>query len=109
MDVEVHPVKGVQVVDLVGELNSQTASNTYDTVVEQVCNADRVVIDMHGVTYMSSVGIRALLRLYRSLINGGSNVCLVSLSDDLQNVLSITGFLEFFNTYDTLDMGIQAA
>jgi anti-sigma B factor antagonist len=67
-----------------------------------------MVLDMSHVPFMSSAGLRVLLLLYRKISGNEGKVVLVGLSDDLRDTMSITGFLDFFTTYNTLQEGIQA-
>lgn len=98
----------IHIVELMGELNSDTSNRVYETIIGRIDPREQVVLDMSKVPYMSSAGIRALLLLYRSLLDGGGKVVLVGLSEELVEVLSITGFLEFFQTQHTVDAAIRA-
>ena len=98
---------GIKIVVMDGELNSETAADVHDSIVEHVQASDQVILDMTAVSYMSSAGIRTLLLLYRMINNGGGHVVLVGLSETLEDTLAITGFLEFFNTQKTLEAGIR--
>ncbi len=108
MEITFHHDNGVTIIYMSGELNSDTSGIVYNQVVSQIDSAERVLLDMTDVRYMSSAGIRTLLLLYRAVINNGSQIVLVGLSEDLQDTLSLTGFLEFFNTSHTIDAGIRA-
>lgn len=98
----------VKIIELDGELNSDTSPAVYEEIINKITETDRVILNMSKVRYMSSAGIRTLLLLYRSLNSGGGKVVLVGLSEELADTLSITGFLEFFDTQNTLDAGLQA-
>ena len=68
----------------------------------------RVLLDMSGVNYISSAGLRALLMLYRQMAANDGQVALCGLTESIQDVMSVTGFLEFFAAYDTLEEGLAA-
>ncbi len=108
MEVDVTESNDVKIITLQGDMNSETAEKVHSIINSHVAGGERVVLDMTNVSYMSSAGIRTLLLLYRSFKNNDGKVVLVGLSEDLQDTLSLTGFLEFFNTQQTLDDGIQA-
>ncbi len=108
MEVDVTETNNVKIITLQGDMNSETAEKVHNILNSHVVGSERVVLDMTDVTYMSSAGIRTLLLLYRSFKNNNGKVVLVGLSEDLQDTLSLTGFLEFFNTQPTLDDGIEA-
>jgi anti-sigma B factor antagonist len=98
----------IHIVEIIGEMNSDTSNKIYETIISHIDPREQVVLDMTKVRYVSSAGIRALLLLYRSLLDGGGKVVLVGLSEELEEVLSITGFLEFFQTQHTVDAAVRA-
>jgi anti-sigma B factor antagonist len=108
MEVSFQDSGNVKIVEMQGELNSDTSTPTYNEIMNHITPQDMVILEMTQVNYMSSAGIRTLLLIYRSLINTGGKVVLVGLSEELRDTLAITGFLEFFNIQHTLDAGIQA-
>lgn len=108
MDYQVRVEQEIKVIDLAGELNSTTSSPIHKAISDELVAGESVILNMTHVSYMSSAGIRTLLLLYRSVMESGGQIVLVGLSEDLQDTLSLTGFLEFFNTQPTLDAGLQA-
>ena len=105
MELNVRTQNSIKIVEMSGELNSDTSASVFETISNQLSDGDRVILDMTKVNYMSSAGIRTLLLLYRALTNVGGHVILVGLSEQLEDTLSITGFLEFFDTKRTLRRG----
>ncbi len=63
---------------------------------------------MSGVSYISSAGLRALLMLYRQMAANDGRVALVGLPESIRDVMTVTGFLEFFDDYPTLEEGLNA-
>lgn len=108
MEVNIHTENEITVIEMAGDLNSDTANHAYNEIVNNLGTPQRVVLDMQRVPYMSSAGIRTLLLIYRSVKNSGGKIILTGLSEDLQDTLSLTGFLEFFDTQASLDAGIRA-
>lgn len=62
-----------------------------------------LILDMSGVAYMSSAGLRMLLSVYRQAAGCGARLILSGLSSELSDVMSATGFLDQFTIYDTVD------
>lgn len=108
MDVNVATRQNAQVVTIAGEIDGSSAPQAQATILAQVGEGAKVVLDMTGVTYMSSAGLRMLLLAYRTVNNKGGKIALVGLSDDLKDTMSVTGFLDFFTCADTLDAGVAA-
>ena len=51
------------------------------------------------MAYMSSAGLRMLLVIYRTIVGQGGKVVLVGLSEELQDTMALTGFLDFFDHF----------
>jgi anti-sigma B factor antagonist len=108
MIIELNEIEGVTVATLVGELDGRTAPIVQDRLMALPQPQSKALIDMSGVSYISSAGLRALLMLYRRMAANDGRVALIGLSEHIRDVMSVTGFLEFFDTYDTLDEGLSA-
>jgi anti-sigma B factor antagonist len=108
MEIEFETVDGVEVVTLFGELDSRTAPIVQDKLMDLPSPEARVLLEMSGVSYISSAGLRALLMLYRRMANSDGRVALVGLTESIRDVMTVTGFLDFFAAYDTLPEGVAA-
>jgi anti-sigma B factor antagonist len=101
MKIETEEQAGIRVVQLAGELNSGTAEMVQEKLLEHVEPGCKIVLDMSGVTYISSVGLRTLLLLYRAISQQDGRIVICELTEMVYDTMFITGFLEFFETYDT--------
>jgi len=108
MDIEFETVDGITVATLFGELDSRTAPLVQDKLLALPRPQARVLLEMSGVNYISSAGLRALLMLYRRMANSDGRVALVGLTESIRDVMTVTGFLDFFAAYDTLADGLAA-
>jgi len=106
MKVDVTKLQEIQVVTIVGEIDGSTAPQAQEQILGLVEPGAKIVLDMTGVTYMSSAGLRMLLVAYRTVTSKSGRVVLVGLSDELKDTMSVTGFLDFFTCRDTLEAGI---
>jgi anti-sigma B factor antagonist len=100
-------VQNAKIVTLVGEIDGSSAPKAQEQILALVGPGVKVILDMTGVTYMSSAGLRMLLLAYRTVNAKGGKIVLVGLSNDLKDTMSVTGFLEFFTCADTVDAGLQ--
>lgn len=94
------------VVELHGEINSQTAPRAQATLLPLCHDQCQIVLDMSNVSYMSSAGLRVLLTLYRQVSSAQGKLVFVGLSEELQDTLSSIGFLNQFTTTETLEAGL---
>lgn len=61
-------------------------------------NTKELVLDMEGVSYMSSAGLRCLLAAYKRLAAAGGEMELAGVKGIVAEVLEMTGFSGFFKT-----------
>lgn len=61
-----------------------------------------MILNMTQVAYLSSAGLRVLLSVYRQVSVQEGSVILVGLIEEIKDTMSVTGFLDFFTTTDTL-------
>jgi anti-sigma B factor antagonist len=108
MDIQIKSVGAVQVVELVGDIDANTAPDVTRVVSELVKPNSHLLLDMTKVPYMSSAGLRTLLSLYRQITTKAGKLVLVGLSEELTDTMSVTGFLDFFITKSTQEEGLIA-
>jgi anti-sigma B factor antagonist len=61
-----------------------------------------IIIDLGGVDYISSAGLRAILVLARRLNGSGGQIRFCGLRGMVQEVFSISGFTSLFPVFPTL-------
>jgi anti-sigma B factor antagonist len=108
MEINVKSSGQVTVVEISGDINSNTAPQAQERILPLVQPESKILLDMSGVEYMSSAGLRMLLSVYRQISRGDGGIVLVGLSEEIKDTMSVTGFLNFFTTRDTMDEGLQA-
>ncbi|BAT56919.1 anti-sigma-factor antagonist (plasmid) [Nostoc sp. NIES-3756] len=98
----------VTVIELNGDVDTNTAPLVQEQILPQVKAGSKIILDMTQVSYLSSAGLRMLLSLYRQIFNQNAQIILVGLSEEIADTMSITGFLDFFQTADTLNQALEA-
>lgn len=98
----------VTVIALNGELDSRTAPEAHQALEDLVPDDGAVVLDLGGMSYMSSAGLRVLLLVYRQARQDKVGLVLASVPEDVLAVMSATGFLAFFTVTGTVDEGLEA-
>lgn len=106
MEITIKNLKDIKVIELVGDVDASTASSVQQQIVPLAEPHSKILLDMTQVPYMSSAGLRMLLTLYRQTSAKDGKLVLVGLSEDLQDTMSVTGFLDFFTTGKTLEEGL---
>ncbi len=94
-------------VQLAGDIDGSSAPAAQAKILPLAGTNAKILLDMTGVAYMSSAGLRMLLSTYRQLSSKGGKMVLVGLSEDIQDTMSVTGFLKFFTVCTTPEQGIE--
>ena len=100
-------LKAVTVVELAGDIDANTAPLVREKVLPIVVPGNKIILNMTDVPYMSSAGLRMLLTLYRQASSQDIKLLLVGLSEEIQDTMSVTGFLDFFQASETLESGLE--
>lgn len=108
MEVNVDSLPQATIVKVTGDIDGNTAPAAQQQILPLVEPDCKLVLDMSGVQYMSSAGLRMLLMVYRRVPAVNGKIVLIGLSEDIEEVMSVTGFLDFFDTADSLEAGIAA-
>src|SRR5262249_9083236 len=108
MEINVRAVQGITVVELTGELNWNTAPEAEKRILDESRANGKMILDLGGVTFLASAGLGMLLAVYRAVIGNGGRVALVCASEHIRKVMWVTGFLDFFKNYESLEAGIAA-
>jgi anti-anti-sigma factor len=87
---------GVLVVTLAGRLDSLTSSELEARLLDHAARERRVVVDMRGVEYISSAGLRVFLRLLSKLQEAKGGLVLCSMGDSVREVFDLAGFMAIF-------------
>ena len=74
-----------------GRLDTATALEFEKTLGELLNGVSDLILDMKKVTYVSSAGLRVLLKLQKIMFNQGK-MKLIGVNDTVMEVLEITGF-----------------
>ncbi|MBB4908405.1 STAS domain-containing protein [Actinophytocola algeriensis] len=98
----------VTVLALEGELDSATSGEARKRISELVPSDGAALLDLGGMTYMSSAGLRVLLLVYRQVRQLGVPLALARLNPDVAEVMTGTGFIDFFTVVDSVDDGVEA-
>ena len=76
-----------------GRLDTQTAPELEKEVDSVVADAKELTFDMTGLEYVSSAGLRVILKAQKVMNTKGS-MKLTGVNDSIMEVFDITGFLD---------------
>ena len=103
MEISTKEMKRVSLLTVSGRVDSSTAPDL-DKTFQALISAgrSRLVVDMNGVEYLSSAGLRALVSAAKSAKASGGDVCVAQPSKRVREVLELAGLTSIFAMYDDL-------
>ena len=78
---------------VVGRLDTQTAPELEKVVDGVISNIKELTFDMTGLEYVSSAGLRVILKAQK-IMNTKGSMKLTGVNDSIMEVFDITGFLD---------------
>ncbi|MBQ2179866.1 MAG: STAS domain-containing protein [Prevotella sp.] len=93
---------------LAKELDSFNYQQVQDDVLAILEKGSNAIVDMTACNYVSSTGLRVLLYSKKIAASKGLRLCLVGISDEVQDIMNVTGFNSFFDCFHTMDECLQA-
>ena len=81
------------VIELVGRLDTTTAPVLDKTINEDVADTQDLVLDLNGLEYISSAGLRVLLSAQKKMQKNGS-MKVINVCEAVMDVLEMTGFAD---------------
>ena len=96
MTIEIKKNGAETVIELSGRLDTSTAPVLDKTIGEDVSESTDLVLDLKGLEYISSAGLRVLLSAQKRMQKNGSmklkNVC-----EEVMDVFEMTGFADILS------------
>ena len=81
------------IIEIIGRLDTTTAPALEKTINEDIGGAKNIVLDMKGLEYVSSAGLRVLLGAQKKLQKTGS-MKLMNVCEEVMEVFEMTGFAD---------------
>jgi len=98
----------ILLVSTAGQINSANAAELESRVLEWVEEGEhKWVLDMAGLEYISSAGLRVVLLLAKRLKQKGGHLVLCSLQPHVLEVFDISGFLSILDVADSRDAALS--
>lgn len=101
VNIEVEDLKRVELVKVSGRIDSSNAAEFDSVLKEVVGRKHNVVLEMSGVDYISSAGLRAMIALLRECKKHKGDVRLANPSERVVEVLALAGLDSLFDVYES--------
>lgn len=86
----------VNTIVLSGRLDTVTAPQLEAELEKILSNSDTLVLDMANLEYISSAGLRVILKAQK-VINTKGTMKLIHVGESIMEIFDITGFSDFLN------------
>ena len=104
MEIIENQKEGISIFKLNGRLDSNTSPALEKKLVAAIENGTRnMVIDFENLDYISSAGLRIILKTTKDLKRTEGNIVLCAMQDYVREVFEIAGFDTFLPIFSTVD------
>jgi anti-sigma B factor antagonist len=104
MEIIENQKEDVSIFKLNGRLDSNTSPALEKKLVAAIENGTRnMVIDFENLDYISSAGLRIILKTTKDLKRSEGNIVLCAMQDYVREVFEIAGFDTFLPIFSTVD------
>ena len=93
MTIDIKKTAAQTVIEIVGRLDTITAPALDKTINEDIGNTTELVLDVKGMEYISSAGLRVLLSAQKKMQKIGS-MKVINVCADVMEVFEMTGFAD---------------
>ena len=93
MTIEIKKSLKETIIEIVGRLDTTTAPALDKTINEDIGDTKKLVLDVKGMEYISSAGLRVLLAAQKKMQKIGS-MKVINVCEEVMEVLEMTGFAD---------------
>ncbi|MFH1655718.1 MAG: STAS domain-containing protein [Candidatus Omnitrophota bacterium] len=104
LDIKVDKKKNfVYTVRLTGSIDGETYQELDDTLKELMDEKTKaVMLDMGGVNYVSSIGIRVIVSVQKALKEKSATFAMINLQPQIKKVFDVLKILPMFDIFDDM-------
>ena len=93
MTIEIKKNANETVIEVVGRLDTTTAPALEKTINENIENTASLILEMNGLEYISSAGLRVLLGAQKKMNQIGA-MKVINVCEEVMDVFEMTGFAD---------------
>ena len=109
MEIIEQEIGALKVAILNGRLDTSTAPAAETKILEMLAASGKVCADMAQVSYVSSAGLRILLRAAKDAKKAGGQFSIAAPQPSVVEVLNISGFNKVLRIHDTVEAAASAS
>ncbi len=108
MEINIIKRDGATVIELSGSLDGNTVTPAQERIMPLLSSKASLVLDLKGCNYISSAGLRLILMAAKQLSLQNGVLVLSGLSEEIKDVMEMTGFGNFFKCFDCVDTALSS-
>lgn len=112
MECQIQKIADVVLMQVAGRIDHKTAKAFEEALLPQLdsCTGEtkKVLLDLGGVHYMSSAGLRVLMLAAKQCRQQEGEIVLATLQPLLREVFNISRFNTVFQIFDSIQEGLEA-
>jgi anti-sigma B factor antagonist len=94
--------QSVSLMKVKGRVDSETAPELDDALMKLLqTDRNKIVLDLENVDYMSSAGLRAVVKAYQTAQKSGGDVRLACVSTQVEGILRTVGMMQMLQMFPT--------
>lgn len=92
MNIKEYTDREIAVTAIGGRIDGTTAAEAETAILGRITGVPALVLDLQDVDYVSSAGLRVVLKAAKSARSSGARLVLAGLAPQVQEVFDISGF-----------------
>ena len=102
LELQADQIEGVLVVSVAGRVDGLNAQEFHENLDKEIAGSENpVVLDLEGLSYISSAGLRSILLIAKTLQGRNTRFMLCSLSAPIREIFEIAGFDKIIDVLGT--------
>lgn len=109
MDINIDERPEALVVSVAGKIDASNSPKVEKKIATYIANVQKVVIlDLLGIEYMSSAGLRVVLVFAKNFKAKGQDLIISGLQGHVKEVFEVSGLYSILKTFQTVDDAMNA-
>lgn len=97
----------IKIIGLHGRLDASTSPVVEKQLLALAAEGQvRIALDLSGLSYISSLGLRVLMVVAKQVQTGGGNLALAALNENVREIFNLAGFTHLFSVFQTVDEAV---
>ncbi len=111
MEISVDYIKQSAVIRLTGDLTGEEQTDVFNVKIADLLKENKfnIVVDLYGIKYVNSTGLRMLINGYNILKNSGKELILANCSEKVKDILGYTKLNQVFKIYDNVEDAVNSS